>query len=81
MPMDTKTSVIEVISSDEVKQASTERSIPFGRPMIGDAERNAVMDVLEGPILTHGPRVKQFEAAFAEFTGAPYAIATSSCMT
>ncbi|MCH8824431.1 MAG: DegT/DnrJ/EryC1/StrS family aminotransferase [Planctomycetes bacterium] len=80
MPLDTKTSVVEVISSDEAQQKSEIRSIPFGRPMIGDAERAAVMDVLSGHILTHGPKVKEFETAFAEFTGAPHALATSSCM-
>ncbi|MBN1671871.1 MAG: DegT/DnrJ/EryC1/StrS family aminotransferase [Kiritimatiellae bacterium] len=55
------------------------RSIPFGRPMIGEAEKAAVLEVLSGPILTHGPRVKAFEAAFASFTGAPHAVATASC--
>ena len=54
--------------------------IPFGKPMIGAPERAAVADVLEGNTLTHGPRVKEFEAAFAEFTGAPYAVATATCM-
>ena len=48
--------------------------------MLGDAERAAAAAVLEGDILTHGPRVKEFEAAFAEFTGAPHAIATATCM-
>ena len=41
------------------------REVPFGRPMIGDEERAAVMKVLEGHILTHGPKVKEFEADFA----------------
>lgn len=54
--------------------------IPFGKPLIGDAERNAVADVLAGTTLTHGPRVKEFEAAFAAFTDAPYAVATATCM-
>jgi dTDP-4-amino-4,6-dideoxygalactose transaminase len=53
--------------------------IPFGKPMIGEEERAAVQDVLGGSTLTHGPRVKDFEAAFAEFTGAPHAIATATC--
>ncbi len=55
------------------------RQIPFAAPTIGDEERRAVLDVLSGPILTHGPRVKEFEAAFARFTGAPHAIAVNSC--
>lgn len=48
--------------------------------MIGQEERDAVAEVLAGTTLTHGPRVKEFEAAFAEFTGAPHAIATATCM-
>jgi dTDP-4-amino-4,6-dideoxygalactose transaminase len=59
---------------------STVHSIPFGRPMIGDGERAAVADVLAGTTLTHGPKVKEFEQAFARFTGAPHAIATANCM-
>ncbi|MBI3931003.1 MAG: DegT/DnrJ/EryC1/StrS family aminotransferase [Chloroflexi bacterium] len=55
------------------------RTIPFGSPIIGDEERNAVAQVLSGPILTHGPRVKEFEALFAHYTGAKDAIAVSSC--
>lgn len=54
--------------------------IPFGRPLLGKEERRAAADVLEGTTLTHGPRVKQFEQAFADFTGAPHAIATATCM-
>jgi perosamine synthetase len=55
------------------------RNIPFGMPMIGDEERSAVLDVLSGPILVHGPRSTQFEADFAAFTGAPHAVSVSSC--
>lgn len=56
------------------------RTIPFGRPVVGDEERAAVDEVLSGNVLTHGPRVKEFEAAFADYTGAPHAIATATCM-
>ncbi len=59
---------------------STVHSIPFGRPLIGEDERAAVAEVLAGTTLTHGPKVREFESAFAEFTGAPYAIATATCM-
>jgi dTDP-4-amino-4,6-dideoxygalactose transaminase len=53
--------------------------IPFGRPMIGLEEKNAVAKVLESPILVHGPRATQFESDFAAFTGAPQAVSVSSC--
>ena len=55
------------------------RQIPFGRPIIGDEERNAVSDVLRGHILVHGPKSKEFESVFAEYTGAPNAVSVSSC--
>jgi perosamine synthetase len=54
--------------------------IPFGKPLLGDEERAAAAEVLAGTTLTHGPKVKEFEAAFADFTGAPYAVATATCM-
>jgi perosamine synthetase len=55
------------------------REIPFGKPILGDEERRAVLDVLSGNILVHGPRAKEFELAFARFTGAAQAISVSSC--
>lgn len=57
----------------------SDREIPFGRPLIGSEERQAVLDVLDGPILVHGPRAYEFETAFADYTGAPHAVSVSSC--
>jgi dTDP-4-amino-4,6-dideoxygalactose transaminase len=54
--------------------------IPFGKPILGDEERAAAASVLEGTTLTHGPRVKEFEESFGEFTGAPHAVGTATCM-
>ena len=71
--------VVDVISTSSASERTSDRSIPFGRPIIGDEEREAVMKVLSGTTLTHGPQVQQFEAAFADFTKAPHALATSSC--
>jgi dTDP-4-amino-4,6-dideoxygalactose transaminase len=55
------------------------RQIPFGKPMIDECERQAVMDVMKGDILVHGPKAKEFEKSFAALTGAPYAVCVSSC--
>lgn len=55
------------------------RKIPFGAPIIGDEERAAVMEVMAGPILVHGPRAVQFEQDFAALVGAPHAVSVSSC--
>ena len=54
-------------------------TIPFGKPIIGDKEKQAVLDVLNTPILVHGPKAKEFEANFASYTGAKYAVSVSSC--
>ena len=48
---------------------TSSRNIPFGRPWITDADREAVMEVLQGHILTHGPQGQAFEKEFAAFTG------------
>lgn len=59
----------------------TPQSIPFGRPWITDEERSAVLGVLDGPVLTHGPEGKAFEKEFAAFVGLDaQAVSVSSCM-
>lgn len=52
--------------------------LPFAHPSITDVERAAVDEVLRSGWLTTGPRVKEFEAAFAEYVGAPHAVAVNS---
>ena len=49
--------------------STTKREIPFGRPWITDEDRQAVAEVLNGYLLTHGPHCKAFESEFAEFMG------------
>jgi len=58
---------------------SEESKIPFGRPWITDEDRQAVMSVLDGPILTHGPACQGFEDAFSGFLGGGHSVTTSSC--
>src|SRR5580704_4925802 len=53
--------------------------LPFHRASIGPEEVSAVVEVLQSGWLTTGPRVKQFESAFANRVGAAHAIAVSSC--
>jgi dTDP-4-amino-4,6-dideoxygalactose transaminase len=57
------------------------RTIPFGRPWITEVDRQAVMEVLQGHILTHGPQGQAFESEFAAFTGdSAHCITVSSGM-
>jgi dTDP-4-amino-4,6-dideoxygalactose transaminase len=52
--------------------------IPLSRPAMSAAEEAAAVAVLRSGWLTSGPKVKEFEAAFAAATGVADAIATSS---
>jgi perosamine synthetase len=52
--------------------------IPLAKPVLGDAEERAVLDVLRSGQLSLGPRVPAFEQAFAARVGAPHASAVSS---
>jgi dTDP-4-amino-4,6-dideoxygalactose transaminase len=53
--------------------------VPFAPPAIGPEEIAAVVATLESGWLSTGPRVAEFEAAFASYTGARFAIAVNSC--
>ena len=55
--------------------------ISIANPLIGEEEKQAVMEVLDSGILAQGPRVKAFEEAFAEMCDVKYAVATSSGTT
>lgn len=57
------------------------RSIPVARPFLGREEENAVLEALRSGWVSQGPRVAEFEQQFAEYVGAPHAVAVSSCTT
>jgi dTDP-4-amino-4,6-dideoxygalactose transaminase len=52
--------------------------IPIAQPLLGEEERAAVARVLATGRLAQGPKVAEFERAFASFVGVKHAIATSS---
>jgi perosamine synthetase len=54
------------------------RKIPFGKPWITEAERNAVLAVLSGDVLTHGPQAHEFEKEFAAAVGGGHALTLSN---
>ena len=55
--------------------------IPISKPYFGEEERAAILQPLETGWVVQGPRVAEFERLFAAYTGAPNAVATSSCTT
>jgi dTDP-4-amino-4,6-dideoxygalactose transaminase len=52
--------------------------VGFAPPAIGRDEVAEVVATLESGWLSTGPRVQQFEHAFADYTGAPFAVAVNS---
>src|SRR5215217_2256503 len=55
--------------------------IPLAKPVIGEAEEQAVLEVLRSGQLSLGPHVPAFERAFAQRVGARHACAVSSGTT
>jgi len=59
----------------------TTMQIPMSSPDLTDAERQAVLDVLNTPTLSMGRRITDFEQTFCDLTGAKHAIGVSSGTT
>ncbi|HVM24923.1 MAG TPA: DegT/DnrJ/EryC1/StrS family aminotransferase [Candidatus Limnocylindrales bacterium] len=55
--------------------------IPIARPLMGEEEKQRVWEALASGSLAQGPRVREFEEAFARFVGVDHAVATSSGTT
>ena len=52
--------------------------IPYGRQYITEADIEEVTKTLKSDFLTQGPKVKEFEEKFADYTGAKYAVAVAN---
>lgn len=55
--------------------------IPVAKPYLTEDEAKAAHDVVLSGWVTQGPKVAEFERKFAEYVGAPYAVAVSNCTT
>jgi perosamine synthetase len=55
--------------------------IPISKPYIGEAEKQAVMEVLESGMLVQGPRTAKLEEKFSAVCNVKHAVATSSGTT
>jgi len=53
--------------------------LPFFRPDVGEAEIDAVTDVLRSGWLTYGPKVREFGDACGAYLGVPHALPVASC--
>src|SRR6266581_4490469 len=64
---------------DALMTVTAVTKVPFFMHDLGQAELDAVAEVLAGPILTTGEWVARFERRFADYLGVRNAIAVTSC--
>ena len=57
------------------------KTIPITRPFFGEEEVRAASEVIRSGWVTQGPKVKEFEDAFASYVGSKHACAVSNCTT
>ena len=52
--------------------------IPYGKQNITQEDIDAVTEVLKSDFLTQGPRIQEFEKAFAKYVGSEFALCVSN---
>lgn len=59
-------------------QLTANHNIPYGRQEITKDDEKAVIETLRSDFLTQGPKIDEFEKAFAKYVGSKYAVAVSN---
>lgn len=59
-------------------QTTIGKPIPYGKQNITDEDIEAVISTLRSDYLTQGPKIKEFEDAFAAYVGAKYVVALAN---
>lgn len=54
------------------------KPIPYGRQYITDEDVQTVIETLKSDYLTQGPKIQEFEQAFAAYVGSKYALAVNN---
>ena len=54
------------------------KRIPYGKQHVTEKDIQAVVEVLKSDWLTQGPKVAEFEKAFADYIGVKYTVAVSN---
>lgn len=54
------------------------KAIPYGRQHITEEDIQAVVETLQSDYLTQGPKIAEFEDAFANYVGSQFAVAVSN---
>lgn len=55
-----------------------QKAIPYGRQHITQEDIDAVIETLQSDFLTQGPKILEFEKAFAAYIGCKYAVAVAN---
>ncbi|MDF2636813.1 MAG: UDP-4-keto-6-deoxy-N-acetylglucosamine 4-aminotransferase [Pelosinus sp.] len=55
-----------------------ENYLPYGKQWLDEDDINAVVEVLKSDYLTTGPKIAEFEKAFAQYVNAKFAVAISN---
>lgn len=53
--------------------------LPFFVPWVTEEDKKAVLEALDSRWLTGGPKAKEFEKLFTDYTGAKYSVSVNSC--
>ncbi|HET8858761.1 UDP-4-amino-4,6-dideoxy-N-acetyl-beta-L-altrosamine transaminase [Marivirga sp.] len=56
----------------------SQQIIPYGKQNITETDIQAVVETLQSDYLTQGPKIKEFEDAFAQYIGSKYAVAVAN---
>jgi UDP-4-amino-4,6-dideoxy-N-acetyl-beta-L-altrosamine transaminase len=67
-----------MLSKLKEQRGPNEAFLPYGRQVIDESDIVAVTEVLKSSFLTTGPRVSEFEAAFADYVGAKHCVVVSN---
>ncbi|MBS1620034.1 MAG: UDP-4-amino-4,6-dideoxy-N-acetyl-beta-L-altrosamine transaminase [Bacteroidetes bacterium] len=54
------------------------KPIPYGKQSITEEDIAAVVETLQSDFLTQGPKIEEFETAFANYIGSKYAVAVAN---
>lgn len=54
------------------------KAIPYGRQNITESDIQSVIETLKSDYLTQGPKIAEFEEAFAKYIGSNYAVAVAN---
>ena len=54
------------------------KPIPYGKQFLSQGDMDAVMEVLQSDFWTQGPKIAEFESAFAKYVGCTYAVAVAN---